>query len=322
MSGLPAQFITRLGRMFDPATVSVIVESCKDRPASLRLNTLKAARPDLLSELAGCGVRLRSLPWYADGFVLEHPSQRELMELPAYAEGRIYLQSLASMIPPVVLDPQPGDSVLDLTAAPGSKTGQMAMMMSCQGRLFVNDSNKVRFFKLRHNLQLLGLLDRNDGFIRLSLDDGCKVCGQWEESFDKILLDAPCSAEARFRINDERSYGYWSEKKIAENEHKQRRLLFSAWHALKPDGVLVYSTCTMAPEENECMIARLMKKYPDSVELLDAHVEGVDRLPAVMQWKGRPLPESVARTLRVRPSDDIESFFVAKLKKHGHVSRE
>lgn len=314
---LPEKFVQRLARMFDASTVSAISTTFHKRPSSLRVNTLKGSRAVILEKLEGAGVRVRSLEWYRDGFSLEAPTQRELMELAPYKDGEIYLQSLASMVPPIVLDPRPGNSVLDLTAAPGSKTGQMAMMMAGEGRLFANDSNKVRFFKLRHNLQLLGLLDRRDGFLRLSLDDGCAVCGQWSESFDKILLDAPCSAESRFVVEDERSFGYWSERKIEENARKQRRLLLSAWHALKPGGELVYSTCTLAPEENEMMVAQLLRKFPESVEVVDARLPQLPALPPVMEWRGKRLPGSLEKTFRLAPSPEMESFFVAKLRKIG-----
>ena len=130
-----------------------------------------------------------------------------------------------------------------------------------------------------------------------------------------MLLDAPCGGEARFTLDNPKSFAYWKERKIKEMAFKQRKLIFSAFSALKPGGTLVYSTCTFAPEENEMQISRLLERLDGEVEVLPINFVGPERLPAVTKWRGKELHSLVANTLRIKPTTDIEGFFVAKLRK-------
>ena len=327
---LPELFVERMKVLFGAYT-SQIEKTFVERPTTFRINPLKVAPTESIKALlAESGFKFKEVPWNKGAFVLQNKSKRELTELPLYNEGKIYIQSLASMVPPLILNPQPGDKVLDLTAAPGSKTSQMAAMMQRTGELVANDVNKVRFFKLKHNMELLGVdlgaqdfapvQERNaslDWKFILKMEDGSRLCGEMPEYFDKILLDAPCSAEARFVIGDVKSFGYWSEKKIKEMASKQRKLLFSAWHALKPGGTLVYSTCTFAPEENELQVSKLLERYPDTAEVenISAVLSGLKSFPVLSEWKNKKFHPGIKNTLRILPNNEIEGFFVAKIKK-------
>lgn len=311
---LPEGFFERLERMFGINTAQNIARTLAERPTVMRVNTLKATKEEVREALVQDGYKLRTLRAFPLAFILENKSKRELTEHQLYTEGKIYLQSLASMSPPLVLQPKPGDTVLDLTAAPGSKTSQMAAMMERKGKLVANDKNKVRFFKLKHNLELLGAATPGDDFVTMRMEDGSRLCGEFENTFDKILLDAPCSAESRFITGDPRSFGYWKEMKIKEMAGIQRRLLLSAWRTLKPGGLLVYSTCTYAPEENELQIARFLEKAPDA-ELIPAVIEHLPKLPILKSWKDKPIPESIQKTLRIMPDKDIEGFYIAAIRK-------
>lgn len=343
---LPPDFLDRLKLIVGSSLFLQIEKTFVERPTTFRVNTLKhlsTLAPEhlntLLTEvkevLSTQGFKVKVVPWYKGAFILQNKSKRELTDLEMYTQGKIYIQSLASMIPPLILDPQPGEKVLDLTAAPGSKTSQIAMMMSRQGELMANDNNKVRFFKLKHNMELLGVLDNNvaqDFFDRRSLgeggspdtdwkftlrmEDGSRLCGEYQNYFDKILLDAPCSAEARFVAGDPKTYGYWSEKKIKEMAYKQRKLLFSAWYALKPGGTLVYSTCTFAPEENEMQVYKLLERFENAeMQNISSLLTGLKTLPAVLEWKGKKLHLDVKKTIRLFPTSEMEGFFVAKITK-------
>lgn len=327
---LPETFVERMKILFGAYT-SQIEKTFVERPTTFRINTLKTLKHEnIKAVLSESGFKMKEVPWNKGAFVLQNKSKRELTELPLYNEGKIYIQSLASMVPPLILNPQPGDKVLDLTAAPGSKTSQMAVMMQRTGELVANDVNKVRFFKLKHNMELLGVdlraqdfapvQERNaslDWKFTLKMEDGSRLCGEMPEYFDKILLDAPCSAEARFVIGDVKSFGYWSEKKIKEMASKQRKLLFSAWHALKPGGTLVYSTCTFAPEENELQVSKLLERYPDTAEVenISAVLSGLKSFPVLSEWKNKKFHPGIKNTLRILPNNEIEGFFVAKIKK-------
>lgn len=297
MKQMPEKFLERLKAAVGPSLFLQIEKTFVERLTSFRVNTIKATKQEIKNALDDAGFKVKDVPWCADAFILMNKSKRELMELPAYTEGKIYIQSLASMVPPLALDPKPGEKVLDLTAAPGSKTSQIAALMENVGELVANDNNKPRFFKLKHNLELLGVV------ATLRMEDGSRLCGEFPEYFDKILLDAPCSAEARFIEGEPKTYGYWSERKIKEMAYKQRKLLFSAWYALKPGGTLVYSTCTFAPEENEKQIERLLKRFSDA-ETLPIDLPGL-----------KILSTTVPHAICLLPTNEVEGFFVAKLHK-------
>ena len=352
--GLPEAFLERLSSIVGLSYVEQIKKAFVERPTTFRVNTLKALKHEITEVLIQNGFKIRQVLWYKDAFILLNKTKRELTDLDIYNEGKIYIQSLASMIPPLVLDPQPGEKILDLTAAPGSKTSQIAALMKKEGELVANDKNKIRFFKLKHNLEGLGILNpeerevkdlseemsvdktlnifeetdsdkkdssspsripRNDNFCTLRMEDGYHLCKEYPEYFDKILLDAPCSAETRFVESDIKTYGYWKEQKIKEMAFTQRGLLFAAWSALKPGGTLVYSTCTFAPEENELQITRFLEKITN-VEILNINGVDIKKLSIVKEWKGRVIDKEVQKkALRIMPDKEIEGFFVIKMRK-------
>lgn len=316
---LPDKFPERLELMFPPALAVEVRASFVERPTTLRINRIKAGN-EVIEELKSLGFVLEQVDWYKDAYILRNKTKRELTDCASYKLGKIYIQSLASMVPPLILAPKPGEKILDLTAAPGSKTSQIAGMMGLEGELMANDNNKVRFFKLKHNMELLGVGDgteknQTDNWkFTLRLEHGGDLTREFPEYFDKILLDAPCSAEARFVTNNPNTFGYWSERKIKEMAYKQRSLLFAAWSALKPGGILVYSTCTFAPEENELQLERLLERYPE-VELLPIQVKLPPALPTLSAWKGKKISTAIAPAYRLKPTAQIEGFFVALLRK-------
>ena len=313
--GIPEKFFERLTAMVGFSVATEIKKTFVERPTTFRVNTIKSNRAETLEYLRSAGFKIDQISWLPGAFVLRNKSKRDLTDTEFYKQGKIYIQSLASMVPPLVLDPQPGERVLDLTAAPGSKTSQIAAMMKCQGELVANDVNKVRFFKLKHNMELLGVPDTRPGWnFTLRMEHGAQLAGEFPGYFDKILLDAPCSAEARFVDGEPETYGYWAEHKIKEMAFKQRTLLLSAWGALKPGGILVYSTCTFAPEENELQIARLLERMPDA-KLLPVELSGLKRLPTLVKWKEKTLPKELAACYRILPTKEIEGFFIALLTK-------
>ncbi len=316
-------FLERLTEMFGVSLSNQIKDTFVEKPTTFRVNTIKADKNEVRENLFKNGFKFKDVAWYKDAFVLLNKSKRELTDLDIYKEGKIYVQSLASMVPPLALDPQPGEKVLDLTAAPGSKTSEIAALMSCEGELVANDSNKVRFFKLKHNMENLGVFQissdaqQNDDWqMSLRMEHGSFLCREYSEYFDKILLDAPCSAETRFLADKPKTFGYWSERKIKEMAYKQWKLLLSAWSALKPGGTLVYSTCTFAPEENESQITKFLGRNPDCEVLSIDSFKDTRKLPIVKEFKGKQISSEVIKNaLRILPSKEIEGFFVVKMKK-------
>ncbi len=315
-NAIPELFLERLNEMVGDSLFVRIKTTFVERPTTFRVNTLKAKKAEVKEILFSLGFKMKDVPWMPDAFILQHKTKRELTETDLYKQGKIYIQSLASMVPPLLVDPQPAEKVLDLTAAPGSKTSQMAAMMQSKGELVANDVNKVRFFKLKHNMEMLGVADeRPDWVFKLRMEHGADLVREYPNYFDKILLDAPCSAEARFVEGERETYGYWKEQKIKEMAYKQRQLLLSVWNALKPGGLLVYSTCTFAPEENEAQVSRLLERFPDA-EVVPMTLTGLQTLPPLKEWKGKPFHEGVNKTSRILPTHDIEGFYVACIRKN------
>ena len=278
--------------------------------AGFRVNTLRAAAEGVVRALEDRGLHLHRVAWHEDAFWVAPEDRPRLLASAAFAEQRIYVQNLASMIPPLLLDPQPAERVLDLCAAPGSKTLQLACRMQNTGEIAAVEVVKGRFFKLRANLEAQGAT-----CVRPFLQDGTKVRRYRPEHFDRVLLDAPCSTEGRFRADEPETYAYWSPRKIKEMARKQRRLLFSAVHCLRPGGVLVYSTCTFAPEENEAVLDKTLRRFGDALRLESLALDLDNTQPALTHWRGKPFKHDLSPARRLLPTPTMEGFFVAKIRK-------
>lgn len=309
---LPEAFLNRLRAIVPPqkwdATANTFSET---KPTTFRVNTLKTNARTVRETLEQNGFRLEPASWYPDAFILRSGRLRELQELDLYRRGEIYVQALSSMVPVMVLGPKPGETILDLTAAPGSKTAQMACLMKGEGKIVANDNNKIRFFKLKANMELQGASN-----VALSLRHGESFGREHPEQFDRVLLDAPCSAEGRFDVHEPASYRYWKPGKIREMARKQRRLLFSALEALKPGGILVYSTCTFAPEENEEIMDWVLRKFVGGIGLEKVTLPFPNQAAGLSAWEGRPFDPAVKQTVRILPNHQMEGFFIAKVRKN------
>ncbi|MFA5211052.1 MAG: RsmB/NOP family class I SAM-dependent RNA methyltransferase [Patescibacteria group bacterium] len=314
---LPEKFIERLELIFGKTDSQKILNTFVSRPTTFRVNTLKSNKNEVLEKLQQNAFKIKRVSWFGDAFILENKSQSEFMKTDLFLSGKIYLQSLASMVPVLFLEPKAGDKVLDLTAAPGSKTSQIASLMNKTGELVASEIDKIRFEKLTHNMNLLGVIDeeKTDWNFKLLNEDGVKIFENYKNYFDKILLDAPCGAEARIDLSDRRSYSFWNEKNIKNNAFLQKKLLFSAWNSLKVGGELVYSTCTFAPEENEEQILWLKEKFPEAVEIEKIDLLGLVKSKSLLNWKEKKFPEDIKKCLRILPDKYIEGFFVVKIKK-------
>ena len=222
--------------------------------------------------------------------------------------GLIYIQSLSSMLPPLVLDPRSGERILDLCAAPGSKTSQMAALMHNQGEMVCVENIRKRVYKLRAVLTLLGVTNA-----RLVVTDGRRF--RDAQFFDRVLVDAPCSSEGRFNPRDPKTLAYWSPRKIKEMARKQKGLLLNGLRLVKKGGVLVYSTCTFAPEENEAVVDWVLRKTAGAVEVLPVAVPNIKTYATLAGWSGRPFDARIRDCARILPTPEMEGFFIAKLKK-------
>ncbi|MBN1274789.1 NOL1/NOP2/sun family putative RNA methylase [Candidatus Woesearchaeota archaeon] len=281
---------------------------------SIRVNTLKIGVGALKERLQDRW-ELEPVPWCPEGFWMRFKGDEEQEErfdignLPEHALGYVYVQDAASMIPPIILSPRPGELVLDLCAAPGSKTSQMAAMMMNEGFIVANDVQGSRLPALSINLQRVGA--KNVAVTKMA---GQRF-GRKGVLFDKVLVDAPCSGTGTVR-KSMKVLEMWSPKLVRRMAREQQRLVQAGFDALRPGGTMVYSTCTLEPEEDEGVVDWLLSRNEDA-ELLDVSFGG-RRSPAVTSFGGVDYDLVVERCLRIYPYDnDTEGFFVAKVRKRS-----
>lgn len=269
-------------------------------PISARINTLKIDRSSLLERLERKCIGYRPLSWYFLGLRLDIEKPGKLVE---NLLGYIHIQEEVSMVPPLVLDPQPGEEVLDLCAAPGSKTTQIAQAMNNRGLVVANEPSLARVTPLRSNCERLGITNA-----AITRYDGRRFP---DHLFDRVLVDAPCSAEGRAR-RDQGVCSRSSLKKSLDIQVLQRGLLRRAVSLTKPGGVIVYSTCTYAPEENELVVEHVLEE----AHLERVSISGLKECPGVAEWDGVKHSDELKLCARYYPhKNDTGGFFVAKLIK-------
>ncbi len=302
---LPEEFMDNLYEMFSPGTVDNILRGIAEkRFTTLRVNNLKYNIQDLMKYFKDINIKFDRVLWYKDALVIKNANEKDLQKLEIYKEGKIYLQSLPSMIPPLVLAPAEGDRILDLTAAPGGKTTEMASIMNGKGYILANELDKLRCERLKYNVEMQGA-----DIVEVVNGRGEKIGENYKEQFDKVLLDAPCSGEGRFTIYNVQSYKQWSMKTVNELVKTQKKLFKSAYEALKPGGTLVYSTCTLNKLENEQIIDWALNNFNIKQERIDLDIK--QAVPAFSNG----FDKNVGRAIRILPSKDMEGFFVAKFTK-------
>lgn len=274
------------------------------RTQSFRLNLLK---------LSSLPTNLSALPvvWNSRtvGYECTPESIQAIRDSELVANGKVYIQNAASWLPVLALDPQPNDVILDVCAAPGGKSSHIQAITNNGSKLTCNDNSKPRLMKLQANMERLG------AEASYTLCDATRLSRQFQpETFDKILLDAPCSGEGLMTLDELKLFDSWSVAHIRRLSELQKKILHESWQLLKPGGALVYSTCTMAPEENETIIDSFIRKHPDArLEPIDFEFE--NRIPALTGWNDKAFTNDLSACLRLVPGKLTEAFFVAKLVK-------
>lgn len=311
MTTLPSEFCQRLEHIVpEELYEDVLATYSMEKPVAVRRNPLKCSLDEFHRALKDLFVPYQTVDWYPDAVTIDYDNKSRVTHSDFYNNGLCYIQSLSSLLPVLVLDPQPGEEILDLCSAPGSKTSQIAGLMNDQGRIAAVEKSKHRFFKLLANLKKQGAT-----CVDTYLKDGNKVWRYCENRFDRVLVDAPCSSEGRFDLNNPESVSYWSPKKIRQMTRLQWPLLQSGFLCTKPGGTLVYSTCTLAPEENEAMLDKLIKRFPDTAVIESVKLPINNTLPGLGRWLDKYYLPVVGNALHILPNKHFDSFFVAKIHK-------
>jgi NOL1/NOP2/sun family putative RNA methylase len=253
---------------------------------SIRVNTIKISINDLKKRLEK-NWNLKQIPWCKEGFWIEHKKKerRDIGNLIEHSLGYFYTQEAASMIPPLALNPKPGEIVLDMCASPGSKATQIAQYMENKGVLIANDYTIDRMKPLTINLQRCGISNTV-----ITLMEG-RFFKNSNLKFDKILLDAPCSGTGTIR-KSLKTLKIWNPDMVRRLAGTQRQLIDTAFSILKENGTLVYSTCSLEPEENEAVIDFLLDKHQNA-KIEKIELKGLKRSKPILEFEDKKYNEKI-----------------------------
>ena len=295
--GVPLFLIEKLNKQYGEEITNKILNGySQNRVVSLRVNTIKATSQEICNELLRNNIEFEKVSFCDEVLVIKNINEEKIKELDIYKNGSIYLQSLSSMLPPIILKPKENEDILYMTAAPGGKTTQIAALTNNKAHITACEMNNIRIEKLKYNVQKQGATN-----VSILKEDSRRLNDYF--AFDKILLDAPCSGSGTIELENEKTYNGFTEKLLEKTTQSQLTLLKKALKILKPGHEMVYSTCSILQEENEDIISKAIK---------GAKVEVV---PIEIQGDIPKLPCKIEGALCVAPTKYYEGFFVVKLKK-------
>ncbi len=269
------------------------------RKVTFRVNTLKSNVEKIENSLKKEKIEYEKVPWSEEAFIVNNVKEIDIQKLDIYENGEIYLQSLSSMLPPIILQPKENADILDMTAAPGGKTTQMASLSSNKSHITACEMNNIRIEKLKYNIEKQGA-----SCVYIMQKDSRQIDDFF--SFDQILLDAPCSGSGTLNSEDNNISKYFTTKLIEKTTKSQITLLKKALKILKPNCEMVYSTCSILEKENEEIVKKAISGL--NAEIVPIDFEGIENLPL--------LPTKLKGTLCVCPNELYEGFFIAKIKKN------
>lgn len=299
MNDIPQFLIEMLEKQYGKELAEEILQGFSiKRKVTLRVNTLKTTSEEVEKVLKEAGIEYSKVSWSNEAYILENATEKELQELDVYEKGEIYMQSLSSMLPPIILEPKEGFDILDMAAAPGGKTTQMATLTSNKAHITACEMNKIRAEKLKYNIQKQGATS-----VYIMETDSRRISDFF--SFDQVLLDSPCSGSGTLNAQDNNIQKYFTQKLIEKCTKTQFELLKKAIKVLKPGRSMVYSTCSILKCENEEIVNKILKSH--KCEIVPIEFKGIEEIPL--------LPSKIEGTICVKPTEIYEGFFIAKIRK-------
>jgi len=318
---LPKELIERLEEIYSKDELKTIEEwfNCNHRKTSFRINTLKSNTKDVLKALKEASLEVEKVKFLKNWYILLNWEEKDLWELDIYKKWHIYMQSISSQLPVDLLDIEDFNKILDITAAPGWKTSQASALLKNTWEIIANDNNQIRIDKLNFTLNKQGC--KNVKVIKTDarLIAEKNIDEDWESKlyknyFNHIIADLPCSAEWKINLNKEKTYWFWNLWVVKRNFKLQKDILKSILPMLRVGWTLMYSTCTLAPEENEAVVHMLLSLYPE-LELQDINIDYKNTKKWLKWFWKHVYRKDVQKSIRILPSEETEWFFVAKFKK-------
>lgn len=307
-------FLEKLEKIYDKNDFEICKKwfEIEKRKTCFRINILKSDEKEIFEILEKNNLKAKKINFLKNAYILENWKEKDLWDLDIFKDGKIYLQSLSSQIPVDFFDLKNNEKnlkILDITASPGWKTSQIQALLENNWEIFAIDNNAIRIEKLKFTLERQGTKN-----VKIFKDDARKI--KFEENFfDKIIADLPCSAEWKFLKNKEKSFGYWKEEIVSKNAKLQKEILKNIVPSLRSGWELIYSTCTISPEENEDICHFLLCNFPElEIEKIDFDYENARNWLANF-WKKIFKKEIASSVKRILPSLESEWFFIAKFRK-------
>ena len=293
------EFLTKLlEKQYGEVTTEKILQGYQaKRKTTFRINNLKSNIEEIKNVLKENRIEYETVEWSKEAFILKNISEKEIRNLEIYGNGKIYLQSLSSMLPPIILQPKEGTDILDMAAAPGGKTTQIASITNNKANITACERNKIRAERLKYNIQKQGAK------VYVMTQDARTIDDFF--SFDQILLDAPCSGSGTINLEETKLETNFTKNRIQKSVETQIALLRKAIDLLKLGKEMIYSTCSILAQENEEVIDKVLKEK--KAEIVPIYLKGIEKLPL--------LPSKIEGTLNVCPNELYEGFFIAKLRK-------
>ena len=305
-------FISRMASILMVPKSSIMGIFSQRAITTIRLNPLKGNVDSTKKALEAKGYELKAIDWAPNAYFVLNHDKSEVSQTAEYQDGKFYIQNLSSILDTLVLDPKAGENILDMCAAPGSKTTHLAALMDNKGKILANDVDMSRVSSLKNVLYQFGA--RN---AKATYSDSTEFGKKYPEYFDRVLLDAPCSGEGMIYMNSMKPLRFWGLDKIKRCTFLQKDLILSAFRTLKKGGYLVYSTCTLEPEENEGVVTFLLEHFSNAtVEDINIEVEKRYMMKGITKWSGNIYNPAVKKTLRVIPNSKMMGFYIAKIKKN------
>lgn len=292
---------------FEKITASFLIEK---RKTSFRINSLNGTEEEVEKELNNAHIIFQKLSFPKNSYILKNAKEKELWSLECYKQGKIYIQSLSSQIPVHYMELKEGQKVADIAAAPWGKTSQIAEYVWKTWEVIATEIQKIRSEKLEYNMKKLNC--ENVSVLNI---DAKKLNEQFEEAyFDALLFDAPCSWEGNINIHNEKSFAEWSETHIKRNYQRQKEIIDKTLPLLKSWWIFLYSTCTLAPEENEAIVHYILCNHKD-LEIQDLEIPLKNTKAWIKKFKKYIYTSWVEKSQRILPNEQMEGFFIAKFKK-------